>query len=85
MLGLTGCGRSPEKQNGSIVVERSEIRIVVITHGQASDPFWSVVKNGVDAAAATSLKLEKEGPFNGTYQDILDKLTTDYLDEKETV
>jgi simple sugar transport system substrate-binding protein len=26
-------------------------RIVVITHGQASDPFWSVVKNGVDAAA----------------------------------
>ncbi len=26
-------------------------RIVVVTHGQASDPFWSVVKNGVDAAA----------------------------------
>ena len=26
-------------------------RIVVITHGQASDPFWSVVKNGVDDAA----------------------------------
>jgi simple sugar transport system substrate-binding protein len=27
-------------------------RIVVVTHGQASDPFWSVVKNGVDVAAA---------------------------------
>jgi len=27
-------------------------RIVVVTHGQASDPFWSVVKNGVDAAAS---------------------------------
>jgi simple sugar transport system substrate-binding protein len=26
-------------------------RIVVITHGQASDTFWSVVKNGVDQAA----------------------------------
>jgi simple sugar transport system substrate-binding protein len=26
-------------------------RIVVITHGQASDPFWSVVKRGVDQAA----------------------------------
>lgn len=26
-------------------------RIVVVTHGQASDPFWSVVKNGVDQAA----------------------------------
>jgi simple sugar transport system substrate-binding protein len=25
-------------------------RIVVITHGQASDPFWSVVKHGVDDA-----------------------------------
>ena len=27
-------------------------RIVVITHGQASDAFWSVVKNGVDDAGA---------------------------------
>jgi simple sugar transport system substrate-binding protein len=26
-------------------------RIVVVTHGQAADPYWSVVKNGVDAAA----------------------------------
>ncbi len=26
-------------------------RFVVVTHGQASDPFWSVVKNGVDLAA----------------------------------
>ncbi|MGD9510707.1 MAG: sugar ABC transporter substrate-binding protein [Geminicoccaceae bacterium] len=25
-------------------------RIVVVVHGQASDPFWSVVKNGVDEA-----------------------------------
>ncbi len=28
-----------------------ETRIVVITHGQAVDAFWSVVKNGVDDAA----------------------------------
>jgi simple sugar transport system substrate-binding protein len=26
------------------------VSIAVVTHGQASDPFWSVVKNGVDAA-----------------------------------
>lgn len=26
-------------------------RFIVVSHGQASDPFWSVVKNGVDAAA----------------------------------
>ncbi len=25
--------------------------IIVVTHGQASDPFWSVVKNGVEQAA----------------------------------
>lgn len=29
----------------------SNISIEVVTHGQASDPFWSVVKNGVDQAA----------------------------------
>lgn len=32
------------------IPERSEIRIVVVTHGAAADPFWSVVKNGVDQA-----------------------------------
>lgn len=26
--------------------------IIVVSHGQANDPFWSVVKNGVDTAAA---------------------------------
>ncbi len=26
-------------------------QIVVVSHGQANDPFWSVVKNGVDLAA----------------------------------
>lgn len=31
--------------------EMRPYRIVVVTHGQASDPFWSVVKNGVDDAA----------------------------------
>jgi simple sugar transport system substrate-binding protein len=30
--------------------EMRPYRIVVVTHGQASDPFWSVVKNGVDQA-----------------------------------
>lgn len=28
------------------------LHIAVVTHGQAADPFWSVVKNGVDAADA---------------------------------
>lgn len=25
--------------------------VIVVTHGQANDPFWGIVKNGVDAAA----------------------------------
>jgi simple sugar transport system substrate-binding protein len=29
-----------------------DMRFVVVSHGQAADPFWSVVKNGVDQAAA---------------------------------
>ena len=45
-LASTGTG-STTGQAGS----RSDIHIAVVTHGQASDPFWSVVKNGVDQAA----------------------------------
>jgi simple sugar transport system substrate-binding protein len=26
---------------------RADLRIVVVSHGQASDPFWSVVQQGV--------------------------------------
>jgi simple sugar transport system substrate-binding protein len=32
--------------------EPAAINIEVVTHGQASDPFWSIFKNGVDAAGA---------------------------------
>ena len=40
-----------------------DIRIVVVSHGQASDPFWSVVKNGVDAAAKDmGVKVEYRAP-----------------------
>src|SRR5215210_6591006 len=30
---------------------RGDLRFVVVSHGQASDPFWSVVQNGVNQAA----------------------------------
>ncbi|HEY7283741.1 MAG TPA: sugar ABC transporter substrate-binding protein [Actinomycetota bacterium] len=33
-------------------VNQSSFRIAVVTHGQASDPFWSVVANGIKAGAA---------------------------------
>ena len=38
-------------------------RITVVTHGQAADPYWSVVKNGVDAGAKTQgVKVEYHAP-----------------------
>ena len=30
---------------------RKRIRIAIVTHGQASDPFWAVVHNGIERAA----------------------------------
>ncbi|UQA57575.1 sugar ABC transporter substrate-binding protein [Polyangium aurulentum] len=49
-----GCGKGGEGGGGASGEprrERAAIRIAVVTHGQASDTFWSVVKNGVDRAA----------------------------------
>jgi len=54
LLAAVGCG-GQDQGGGSGAegnVARKDIRIAVVTHGQASDPFWSVVKNGVDQAAA---------------------------------
>lgn len=43
--------------------DRGDIRIVVVTHGTAADPFWSVVKNGVDQAAQDmGVKVEYRAP-----------------------
>jgi simple sugar transport system substrate-binding protein len=45
-----GDGNGNGDGNGG--VKQRDFRFVVVTHGQASDPFWSVAANGVDAAAA---------------------------------
>jgi len=48
--GAASVGTSPSGGGGGGgAVDRGAITIEVVTHGQASDPFWSVVKNGVDA------------------------------------
>jgi simple sugar transport system substrate-binding protein len=52
---------------GTADASRADIRIVVVSHGQASDPFWSVVKNGVDQAAKDmGVKVEYQSPA-GTF------------------
>ena len=47
----------------SDAVEERDYRIVVVTHGQSSDPFWSVVSNGVhDAADDLGVRVEYQAP-----------------------
>src|SRR3954465_446938 len=63
---LAGCGRTSTVREPSVVVTGGtqpppaalpnrptgdSVRIVVVTHGQASSPFWAIVRNGVEAAA----------------------------------
>jgi simple sugar transport system substrate-binding protein len=44
-------GSPPAPQAGEAPGPRGAVRIAVVTHGQASSPFWAIVRNGVDAAA----------------------------------
>jgi len=63
---LAGCGGTTVVREPTIVVTAGErpsetprppagpsggVRIAVVTHGQASSPFWAIVRNGVEAAA----------------------------------
>jgi simple sugar transport system substrate-binding protein len=59
---VTGTGA----MTGTVELERRPIRIVVVTHGQASDPFWSVVKNGVDKGAE-DMRVTVEYQAPGTF------------------
>src|SRR5256712_1752388 len=47
---------------------RSNLKFYVITHGQASDPFWSVVKKGVDQDAKDmGVTANYEAPTSTTF------------------
>jgi simple sugar transport system substrate-binding protein len=60
-----GDGNGNGDGNGGGVTQR-DFRFVVVTHGQASDPFWSVAANGVkDAAADMGVTAEYQAP--GTF------------------
>ncbi|WP_272428598.1 sugar ABC transporter substrate-binding protein [Polyangium jinanense] len=50
LFAAIACGRG---ERASATTRDSSVRahFAVVTHGQASDPFWSVVKNGIDQAA----------------------------------
>lgn len=62
---LAGCGEKTEVREDPVVVQErgtsdagdrtprpeADVRIAVVTHGQASSPFWAIVRNGVEAAS----------------------------------
>jgi simple sugar transport system substrate-binding protein len=59
----TGTTSSSNSSQTSSNSSRSNLRFVVVTHGQASDPFWSVVKKGVDQAGKDmGVRVEYQSP-----------------------
>src|SRR3989475_5031259 len=71
-LVLAACGggsnTTTSSNTSSCPASRSNIKFYVITHGQASDPFWSVVKKGVEQAAHDmGVTAIYEGPASGTF------------------
>ena len=58
MAWLAGCTRQPANEEGE-----DNLRFVFVTHGQASDPFWSVVQNGAqDAAGHMRVRVDYQAP-----------------------
>jgi simple sugar transport system substrate-binding protein len=63
LFGAACTGNEDEGENGGGAVNQRDFRFVVVTHGQASDPFWSVAANGVNAAAEDmGVQVEYQAP-----------------------
>jgi simple sugar transport system substrate-binding protein len=57
MIVVAACSSTPSASGGAkgpdgALVKRADIKIEVVTHGQAIDGFWGVVRNGFKAGAA---------------------------------
>lgn len=58
LLVLGGCANASSDEDG-----RRTLRIVFVTHGQASDPFWNIVQNGArQAASDIGARVEYQAP-----------------------
>lgn len=58
ILMLGGCARADGEES-----DRQPLRIVFVTHGQASDPFWNVVQNGArQAGSDVGARVEYQAP-----------------------
>jgi simple sugar transport system substrate-binding protein len=52
--GAPSSGSMPAQAAGGAAGRDTRVRISVVTHGQASSAFWSVIRNGIEAAARQS-------------------------------
>jgi len=60
---LVACGAPEPPFDEAAGMGRAGVRIVFVTHGQSSDPFWSVVSNGArDAAVDMGGRVEYQAP-----------------------
>jgi simple sugar transport system substrate-binding protein len=60
---LIACAGPGGSSRTDVTGRRADLRIVAVTHGQSSDPFWSVVANGVnDAAQDLGVRVEYQAP-----------------------
>jgi len=66
LAGAACTGDGDGDGDGDGVTQR-DFRFVVVTHGQASDPFWSVAANGVEAAGedmGVTVEYQAPGTFD---------------------
>lgn len=63
LLVLGGCSGGDAGSGGEAEASQRNLRIVFVTHGQAADPFWSVVQNGArQAAREVGVNVEYQSP-----------------------
>ena len=79
VVALAGCGETREVREPTLVVrgpeaeparpaaegnrDEGQVRIAIVTHGQASDPFWAVVRRGInDAARQLDVSIDYQAP-----------------------
>ena len=53
------------------VKKEGDVRIVFVTHGQANDVYWSVVKNGMQAAASIMRAMRTTSKVSGAWYSTL--------------
>ena len=63
----------------------AETNIIVVSHGQANDPFWSVAKNGVTQAAADTGASDDATAYEDTVSELSDTSSDDENDEQTFV